>query len=137
MASLDLRPSPGENASGTMVHRLEGSCGGEAPARSAMTLVLYWGDRSALPPVNVLGKRGDVCRRQELGTALGHVGPGVVELGTGLVAVHESSELVVQQISKLVHGHLVTFDALVSQSVVPLDLCFVLHPDFHPMTKSY
>merc|ERR1719427_794673 len=50
----------GENTSCAVVHRLQGSCGGEAPARSALTLVLHRGDRSVLPPVDVLGERGDV-----------------------------------------------------------------------------
>ena len=133
---LYLRYSPGENASGAVVHCLQGSGGGEAPARSALLLVLHRGDRSVLPPVDVVGERGDVGGRQVLGTTLGHVGAGVVELGAGLVAVHESGELVVQQISKLVHGHVVTFVALVSQPVVLLNLCFVLHPDFHPSNKN-
>ena len=133
---LSLRFSPGENASGAVVHCLQGSGGGKAPARSAMTLVLHWGDCSALPPVDVVGERGDVGRRQILGTTLGHVGAGVVELGAGLVAVHESGELVVQQISELVQGHVVTFVALVSQPVVLLNLCFVLHPDLHPSNMS-
>ena len=134
--SSDLRPSPGEDASGTMVHRLQGSGGREAPTRSALALVFHRGDRSVLPPVDVLGKRGDMSRRHELGTTRGHVGAGVVELGAGLVAVHDGGELVVQQVSKLVHGQVVTFVALVSQPVVLLNLSFVLHPDLHPSNKS-
>merc|ERR1711910_279175 len=85
-----------------------------------------------LSPVNILGKRSDVSRRQVLGATQGNVGACVVELGGGLVSVHNGSELVVQQISKLIHGHVVTFVALVSKPVVLLNLGFVLHPDFHP-----
>ena len=118
-----------------MVHCLKSSSGGKAPARSTLTLVLHRGDRSVLPPVDVLGKRGDVSGRHELGTTRGHVGAGVVELRAGLVAVHDGGELVVQQISKLVHGQVVTFVALVSKPVVLLYLRFVLHPDFHPSNK--
>ena len=132
---LDLCLSPGEDASSTMVHCLKSSSGGKAPARSTLTLVLHRGHGSMLSPVNILGKRSDVSRRQVLGATQGNVGACVVELGAGLVSVHNGSELVVQQISKLIHGHVVTFVALVSKPVVLLNLGFVLHPDFHPSNK--
>lgn len=119
-----------------MVHCLKSSSGGEAPAGSTLTLVLHRGHGSMLSPVNILGKRSDVSRRQVLGATQGNVGACVVELGAGLVSVHNGSELVVQQISKLVHGHVVTFVALVSQPVVLLNLSFVLHPDLHPSKKD-
>ena len=48
---LYLRSSPGENASGAVVHRLQGSGGGEAPARAARALVLDLGHRALLAPV--------------------------------------------------------------------------------------
>merc|ERR1719206_1384901 len=90
-----------------VVHRLESSRRGEAPAGAALALVLHRRHRPVLPPVHVLGQGGDVGRGQVLGPADRHLGPGVVELGAHLVAVHDGGELMVQQVAELVHGKVV------------------------------
>ena len=101
-----------------------------------LSLVFDRGDSSKVPPVNVFRKVVNISRRQILGAPHGCVGPCVVELGAGLVAVDHRGELVVEQVAELVHGQVVALVAFDGQVVVPLDLGFVVHPDFHPRQQG-
>ena len=96
--------------SGAVVHRLQGSGGGEGPAGPALTLVLHWSDRPLLSPVNVDWEVGGVSRHQILGS-LGSPCTGV-DLP---VTVECGHKLVVEKVTKLIHTKVVRVDSLSSR----------------------
>ena len=62
-------------------------------------------------------------------------GISVVQLRMGDASVHDGIHLVGEQISKLVHAQEEAFETDVGKLIVPLYICFVLHPDLHPGNK--
>ena len=99
-------------ARGSVVHGLQGPGGGERPARAALSLVLDGSHGSLLSPVNILGELVRVGWHQVLGSLWLL---GLVDLS---VPVESGDKLVVEQVTKLVHGKIVGVDSLDSNNMM-------------------
>ena len=93
-------------ARGSVVHGLQGPGGGEGPAGAALALVLDGSDRPFLSPVHVLGQLAGVGRHQVLGALR------LLRLVDLLVPVESGDELVMEQVTELVHGEIVGVNTL-------------------------